>query len=162
MLGSTHLHSLKSEKGVEPWTFEQHDGEGVFIPAGCPHQVCPSRSSPTVGLQHVFSVLIGLFQYLAACACFICSAWGRFCQNAGPRIVEYHPVTARHASLYQHSGQVMHLPVPKQPHCAFFNTGRCIAHASGWSHQASCVASGKSTIHMLCPYEGPVSEVTVH
>jgi len=25
--------------GVEPWTFEQHLGEAVFIPAGCPHQV---------------------------------------------------------------------------------------------------------------------------
>ncbi|KAJ0853462.1 putative transcription factor & chromatin remodeling &Metalloenzymes JmjC family [Helianthus annuus] len=25
--------------GVEPWTFEQHLGEVVFIPAGCPHQV---------------------------------------------------------------------------------------------------------------------------
>lgn len=24
---------------VEPWTFEQHLGEAVFIPAGCPHQV---------------------------------------------------------------------------------------------------------------------------
>ena len=25
--------------GIEPWTFEQHLGEAVFIPAGCPHQV---------------------------------------------------------------------------------------------------------------------------
>lgn len=25
--------------GVEAWTFEQHVGEAVFIPAGCPHQV---------------------------------------------------------------------------------------------------------------------------
>ncbi|KAM0063760.1 putative transcription factor & chromatin remodeling &Metalloenzymes JmjC family [Helianthus debilis subsp. tardiflorus] len=24
---------------VEPWTFEQHLGEAVFIPAGCPRQV---------------------------------------------------------------------------------------------------------------------------
>jgi hypothetical protein len=24
---------------VEAWTFEQHLGEAVFIPAGCPHQV---------------------------------------------------------------------------------------------------------------------------
>lgn len=24
---------------VEAWTFEQFDGEAVFIPAGCPHQV---------------------------------------------------------------------------------------------------------------------------
>ena len=25
--------------GVEPWSFEQHLGEAVFIPAGCPFQV---------------------------------------------------------------------------------------------------------------------------
>lgn len=25
--------------GVEPWTFEQHLGDAVFVPAGCPHQV---------------------------------------------------------------------------------------------------------------------------
>lgn len=25
--------------GVEPWTFEQHRGEAIFIPAGCPFQV---------------------------------------------------------------------------------------------------------------------------
>ena len=24
---------------MQPWHFEQHHGEGVFIPAGCPHQV---------------------------------------------------------------------------------------------------------------------------
>ena len=24
---------------IEPWTFVQHLGEAVFIPAGCPHQV---------------------------------------------------------------------------------------------------------------------------
>lgn len=25
--------------GVEPWTFVQKQGDAVFIPAGCPHQV---------------------------------------------------------------------------------------------------------------------------
>jgi hypothetical protein len=25
--------------GIEPWTFHQHIGEAVFIPAGCPFQV---------------------------------------------------------------------------------------------------------------------------
>ena len=25
--------------GVDPWTFEQHVGEAVFIPAGCAYQV---------------------------------------------------------------------------------------------------------------------------
>ena len=38
-LNSRHLQQLKEEYGVEPWHFEQHPGEGVFIPAGCPHQV---------------------------------------------------------------------------------------------------------------------------
>ena len=40
-LGSKQLQKLKEEYGVEPWHFEQHPGEGVFIPAGCPHQVMP-------------------------------------------------------------------------------------------------------------------------
>lgn len=25
--------------GIEPWTFEQHVGEAVIIPAGCPYQI---------------------------------------------------------------------------------------------------------------------------
>jgi mannose-6-phosphate isomerase-like protein (cupin superfamily) len=37
--------------GVEPWTFEQHTGEAVLIPAGCPHQVRNLKV-----LLHVFSV----------------------------------------------------------------------------------------------------------
>lgn len=38
-LSESHKKQLKEEFGVEPWTFEQHLGEAVFIPAGCPHQV---------------------------------------------------------------------------------------------------------------------------
>ncbi len=38
-LSTKHLQQLKKEYGVQPWHFEQHPGEGVFIPAGCPHQV---------------------------------------------------------------------------------------------------------------------------
>ncbi|KAF5776740.1 putative transcription factor & chromatin remodeling &Metalloenzymes JmjC family [Helianthus annuus] len=38
-LTSEHKRKLKAEHGVEPWTFTQHLGEAVFIPAGCPHQV---------------------------------------------------------------------------------------------------------------------------
>jgi hypothetical protein len=26
-------------EGVEPWTFEQNQGDAVLIPAGCPYQV---------------------------------------------------------------------------------------------------------------------------
>lgn len=38
-MNSKHLKQLKAEYGIEPWHFEQHLNEGVFIPAGCPHQV---------------------------------------------------------------------------------------------------------------------------
>ena len=52
-LGSRHLQQLKEEYGVEPWQFEQHQGEGVFIPAGCPHQVpCSTHLSFQVYLSH--------------------------------------------------------------------------------------------------------------
>jgi hypothetical protein len=43
-LRAEHLAVLKEEEGIEPWTFEQNEGEAVYIPAGCPHQVpclCP-------------------------------------------------------------------------------------------------------------------------
>ncbi|XP_050235634.1 uncharacterized protein LOC126685737 isoform X2 [Mercurialis annua] len=39
-LNDKHKRQLKEEFSVEPWTFEQHLGEAVFIPAGCPHQSC--------------------------------------------------------------------------------------------------------------------------
>ena len=52
-LVSRHLQQLKKEYGVEPWQFEQHQGEGVFIPAGCPHQVpCSTHLSSQVYLSH--------------------------------------------------------------------------------------------------------------
>ncbi|XP_020876521.1 lysine-specific demethylase JMJ25 isoform X2 [Arabidopsis lyrata subsp. lyrata] len=38
-LSESQKKQLKEEFDIEPWTFEQHLGEAVFIPAGCPHQV---------------------------------------------------------------------------------------------------------------------------
>ncbi|CAE6143021.1 unnamed protein product [Arabidopsis arenosa] len=38
-LSESQKEQLKEEFDIEPWTFEQHLGEAVFIPAGCPHQV---------------------------------------------------------------------------------------------------------------------------
>ncbi|KAK4267010.1 hypothetical protein QN277_023858 [Acacia crassicarpa] len=38
-LNEKHKKQLKREFGVEPWTFQQHLGEAVFIPAGCPHKL---------------------------------------------------------------------------------------------------------------------------
>ena len=32
---------------IEPWTFEQHVGEAVIIPAGCPYQIRNSKVSFT-------------------------------------------------------------------------------------------------------------------
>ncbi|MCH86070.1 transcription factor jumonji (JmjC) domain protein, partial [Trifolium medium] len=46
-LNERHKKQLKREFNVEPWTFEQHLGEAVFIPAGCPHQV---RNRQSFGL----------------------------------------------------------------------------------------------------------------
>lgn len=48
-----HKKKLKEEYGVEPWTFEQHTGEAVFIPAGCPHQVRNMKSCIKVALDFV-------------------------------------------------------------------------------------------------------------
>jgi len=39
-LGPTKLEELKAMHGVVPFVIHQRVGEAVFIPAGCPHQVC--------------------------------------------------------------------------------------------------------------------------
>ncbi|PON49333.1 WRC domain containing protein [Parasponia andersonii] len=38
-LDATHKIRLKEEFEIEPWTFMQHVGEAVIIPAGCPYQI---------------------------------------------------------------------------------------------------------------------------
>eukprot|EP00250_Pteridium_aquilinum_P003320 c13641_g1_i2 orf=925-3969(+) len=52
-LTEEHKRRLKDEFGVEPWTFEQHTGEAVFIPAGCPHQVRNLKSCIKVAMDFV-------------------------------------------------------------------------------------------------------------
>lgn len=52
-LTEEHKRRLKEEFGVEPWTFEQHKGEAVFIPAGCPHQVRNLKSCIKVAMDFV-------------------------------------------------------------------------------------------------------------
>jgi hypothetical protein len=52
-LDEQHKAKLKEEYQVEPWTFEQHYGEAVFIPAGCPHQVRNQKSCIKVALDFV-------------------------------------------------------------------------------------------------------------
>ena len=49
MLVERHRVALKRETGVELWHFEQHLGEGVLIPGGCPHQVRNLKSCCKVG-----------------------------------------------------------------------------------------------------------------
>ncbi|CAL1407407.1 unnamed protein product [Linum trigynum] len=46
-----HKQKLKEELGVEPWSFEQHLGEAVFIPAGCPFQARNLQSTVHVALD---------------------------------------------------------------------------------------------------------------
>ena len=43
-LGPMHLAQLKVRHSVVPYTFHQAVGEAVYIPAGCPHQVCATRN----------------------------------------------------------------------------------------------------------------------
>ncbi|KAK8967452.1 hypothetical protein KSP40_PGU010185 [Platanthera guangdongensis] len=58
-LNERHKKHLKEEFNVEPWTFEQHLGEAVFIPAGCPHQVRNRQSCIKVALDFVSPENIG-------------------------------------------------------------------------------------------------------
>ena len=52
-LTARHREALLHEEGIESWHFEQHVGEAVFIPAGCPHQArvpdCPSHATALLG-----------------------------------------------------------------------------------------------------------------
>ncbi|KAG7553398.1 JmjC domain [Arabidopsis thaliana x Arabidopsis arenosa] len=52
-LSESQKEQLKEEFDIEPWTFEQHLGEAVFIPAGCPHQVRNRQSCIKVALDFV-------------------------------------------------------------------------------------------------------------
>ncbi|XP_076942717.1 lysine-specific demethylase JMJ28-like [Bidens hawaiensis] len=52
-LDAFHKKYLKEEFDVEPWTFEQHIGEAVIIPAGCPYQVKKIKSCINVVLESV-------------------------------------------------------------------------------------------------------------
>ncbi|KAH9322173.1 hypothetical protein KI387_016812, partial [Taxus chinensis] len=52
-LNEEHKRKLKEDYQVEPWTFEQHLGDAVFIPAGCPHQVRNLKSCIKVALDFV-------------------------------------------------------------------------------------------------------------
>ncbi|KAL5849181.1 hypothetical protein ACOSQ4_007194 [Xanthoceras sorbifolium] len=58
-LSDRHKKQLKEEFNVEPWTFEQHLGEAVFIPAGCPHQVRNRQSCIKVALDFVSPENVG-------------------------------------------------------------------------------------------------------
>lgn len=53
-LNSHHKKKLKEEFGIEAWTFEQHLGVAVFIPAGCPFQVRNLQSTVQLGLDFLF------------------------------------------------------------------------------------------------------------
>ncbi|KAM3313318.1 hypothetical protein ACQJBY_032747 [Aegilops geniculata] len=46
-----HKRVLKDQYGIEPRTFEQHIGEAVFIPAGCPYQVKNLHSTVQLALD---------------------------------------------------------------------------------------------------------------
>ncbi|KAJ7973352.1 lysine-specific demethylase JMJ25 [Quillaja saponaria] len=56
-MDGNHKIKLKEEFGVEPWSFEQHLGQAVFIPAGCPFQA--RNSTVQVGLDFLSPESLG-------------------------------------------------------------------------------------------------------
>ncbi|KAJ6364090.1 hypothetical protein OIU76_029100 [Salix suchowensis] len=50
-LDTSHKMRLKEEFKIEPWSFEQHVGEAVIIPAGCPYQIRNLKSCVSVVLD---------------------------------------------------------------------------------------------------------------
>ncbi|CAD5312167.1 unnamed protein product [Arabidopsis thaliana] len=58
-LNEHHKRQLRDEFGVEPWTFEQHRGEAIFIPAGCPFQITNLQSNIQVALDFLCPESVG-------------------------------------------------------------------------------------------------------
>ncbi|XVF57492.1 hypothetical protein PTKIN_Ptkin06aG0209500 [Pterospermum kingtungense] len=58
-LDEHHKRKLRQEFGVVPWSFEQHFGEAVFVPAGCPFQVRNLQSNVQLGLDFLFPESVG-------------------------------------------------------------------------------------------------------
>ncbi|KAM1095474.1 hypothetical protein FF1_010373 [Malus domestica] len=58
-LNADHKRKLKEEFGIEPWSFEQHLGQAVFIPAGCPFQVRSLQSTVQLGLDFLSPESLG-------------------------------------------------------------------------------------------------------
>ncbi|CAK7350738.1 unnamed protein product [Dovyalis caffra] len=50
-LDASHKMRLKEEFKIEPWSFEQHVGEAVIVPAGCPYQIRNLKSCVSVVLD---------------------------------------------------------------------------------------------------------------
>ncbi|CAH9081363.1 unnamed protein product [Cuscuta epithymum] len=50
---------LKDNFGIEPWSFEQHIGEAVFVPAGCPFQLRNLQSTVQLGLDFLSPESLG-------------------------------------------------------------------------------------------------------
>ncbi|XP_057827502.2 lysine-specific demethylase JMJ27 isoform X2 [Cryptomeria japonica] len=68
-LNEDHKKKLKEEFQVEPWTFEQHLGEAVFIPAGCPHQV---RNRKATVMMKMYRLILS------------CHLWRSYHEKTGP------------------------------------------------------------------------------
>ncbi|KAJ7977956.1 lysine-specific demethylase JMJ25 [Quillaja saponaria] len=58
-MDGNHKRKLKEEFGVEPWSFEQHFGQAVFIPAGCPFQARNIQSTVQLGLDFLSPESLG-------------------------------------------------------------------------------------------------------
>ncbi|CAI9087646.1 OLC1v1021776C7 [Oldenlandia corymbosa var. corymbosa] len=52
-LDAFHKLRLKEEFDVQPWTFEQHQGEAVMIPAGCPYQIRKLKSCVNIVVDFI-------------------------------------------------------------------------------------------------------------
>ncbi|GMI88887.1 hypothetical protein like AT1G09060 [Hibiscus trionum] len=58
-LNEHHKRKLRQEFGVVPWSFEQHVGQAVFLPAGCPFQVRNLQSNVQLGFDFLFPESVG-------------------------------------------------------------------------------------------------------
>lgn len=86
MLVERHRQLLLAQQGVEMWHFEQHRGEAVFIPGGCPHQVrnLQSCSKVRIAVNSLRLLLITAKMVAGVVTVAACSLSGPACDALCP------------------------------------------------------------------------------
>jgi len=111
---------LCTERGVRGWRFLQREGDAIFIPAGCPHQVLNVHSSIKVAEDFVSPEHVSRCTELTSQFRILPAGHGRFEDVLGIKGILMHAVSHSVSVLGTELTQQpnMHSSPPSQPHAA--------------------------------------------